>query len=182
MEVNSEPTPRSRLLVALLAAMALAACVATGSAGSAGAIPAAPDPTNATYRIERDTVTLTNGRAEREAAPGSASKVITILGSERASADLDGDGRPDTVVILTHQPGGSGTFSYVAVLLNGATGVSAAPAALLGDRIKVSALRFDGRAVVVDVLERAPGDPLSASPTVAKTKRFVVDQGALVAQ
>lgn len=180
--MNSEPLCRSGLLVALLAATGLIACVPTGSAGSAGSAPAAPDPTNATYRIERDTVMLTNGRAEREAAPGSATKVITTLGTERASADLDGDGRLDTVVILTYQPGGSGSFSYVAALLNGSTGVSATPAVLLGDRIRMSALRTDGRAIVVELLERAPGDPLTASPTVARTKRFVVDHGALIAQ
>ena len=170
---------RSHLVVLLVAA----AVVGCGPASSTrAAAPAAPDPTNATFRIERDVVTLANGRAEREAAPGSATKVVTVLGSERATADLDSDGRPDTVVVLTQQPGGSGTFAYVAVLLNGAAGVTTVPAALLGDRIKVTALRSDGPAIVVELLDRAAGEPLTASPTVAKTKRFLVSGGALVAQ
>lgn len=176
---------RARGIVALAGATVLlaVACAPAGTAGSPGAATAAaPDPTNATYRIERDTVTLSGGRAERAAAPGSATKVITTLGDARTTADVDDDGRPDTIVILVHQPGGSGTFYYLATLLNIAAGVTATPAILLGDRIRVSAVRADGRAIVVELLESAAGEPLAASPTVARTKRFVVDKGALIAQ
>ena len=155
--------------------VALAACVAPSTAGS----PGAPDPANATYRIERDTVTLTNGRAEREAAPGSATKVVTTLADPRVNGDVDGDGRADAVVILVNQPGGSGTFYYLAALLNGAAGVTATPAVLLGDRIKVNAVRLEGRVVVVDLLDRSAGQPMAASPTVPITKRFAIDGGAL---
>src|SRR5439155_13664210 len=135
----------------------------------------------ATFKIERDTVALVNGRAEREAAPGSATKVTTTLAGPRGSGDVDGDGRPDTVVILIYQPGGSGTFFYVAALLNVSGGVTTTPAVLLGDRIKVTGVKLDGRTIVV-VLDRTAGQPLSESPSVASTKRFVVDRGALVAQ
>jgi hypothetical protein len=141
----------------------------------------APDPMNGTYRIEKDTVTLANGRAEREAAPGSATKVVTTVADQRIG-DLDGDGRNDAVVILVHQPGGSGTFYYVAALLNAPGGATATPAVLLGDRIKVSALKLDGQRIVVDLLERGAGQPFTASPTVASTKRFVIERGVLVSQ
>ena len=163
--------------VALIATAALATACAAGVAS-----PGAPDAASATYRIERDTVTLTNGRAEREAAPGSATKVVTALTDLRASGDVDGDERTDTAVILTHQAGGSGTFYYVAVLLNTSAGVTAVPAVLLGDRIGAKALRIDGRDVVVDLLDRASGQPFAASPTVPVTKRFVIAGGALVAR
>jgi hypothetical protein len=157
------------------------ACAPTGTALSP-ATPSAPDPLNATFRVERDTVALANGRAEREAAPGSATKVVTTLGDQRATGDLDGDGRPDSAVILVRQPGGSGTFYYVATLLGRADGATATPAILLGDRITVTAVRLDGAAIVVDMLGRAAGDPLTASPTVPIVKRFVVDRGELVAR
>ena len=76
----------------------------------------------------------------------------------------------------------TGAPAYVAVLLNAAGGVTTAPAVLLGDRIKVTGVKLEGRTIVVDVLDRTAGQPLSESPSVASTKRFVVDRGALIAQ
>jgi hypothetical protein len=173
MKIGSQHRGRRAARVMPMLALLAAAC-------APAATPSAPDPMNATFQLERSTVTLANGRAEREAAPGSATKVVTSLTDRRASGDVDGDGRADAVVVLTHQPGGSGTFYYVAALLNTSAGVTATPAILLGDRIMVNALRLDGRAIVVELLDRAAGQPLTASPTVASTKRFEVDRGALV--
>ena len=116
----------------------------------------APDPSNATFKIESDTVTLVAGRAEREAA--------------------------DTVVVLLYQAGGSGTFFYLAALINGTSGVTPTPAVLLGDRVKVTGVKLDGRAITVDLLDRSAGQPLTASPSVATTRHYVVDRGALIAQ
>ncbi len=172
--------PTVSFVVAILRATA---CQPAGTAasGATGSV-AAPDPKNASYAIEKLTVTLASGRAEREAAPGSAAKVITTLGDQRATGDVDGDGRPDTAVILVQQPGGSGTFYYVAALLNAPGGIVATPAVLLGDRITVSGLRIDGRTTLIDRLDRAAGQPLTASPSVAGTKRFAVDRRALLPQ
>jgi len=176
------PSLPSVLLLAL-ALLVVAACAPTGTAASGVTSSVSPpDPLNATFTIERDTVALVNGRAEREAAPGSATKVTTTLADPRVSGDADGDGRPDTVVVLIYQPGGSGTFFYVAALLNATGGVTTTPAVLLGDRIKVTGVKLDGRTIVVEVLDRTAGQPLSESPSIASTKRFVVDRGALVAQ
>lgn len=172
---------------ALVAAalMLLPACAQTGTAASGGAgapNAAAPDPASATYKIDKDTVTLANGRAEREAAPGSASKIVTTLTDKRTTGDVDGDGRADAIVVLASQPGGSGTFYYVAVLLNGASGVTSTPAMLLGDRVAVTGVRLDGTTIVIEFLDHASGQPLASSPSVATTKRFGVAQGALVAR
>src|SRR5216117_3844417 len=176
-------TLRNVLLLAVALVAACAACAPTGTATSgvtSSVVP--PDPSNATFKIDRETVALVNGRAEHETAPGSATKVTTTLADLRVSGDVDGDGRPDTVVVLIYQPGGSGTFFYVAALLNVTGGVTAMPAILLGDRIKVTGVKLDGHAIVVDVLDRSAGQPLTESPSVVSTKRFVVDHGALVAQ
>jgi hypothetical protein len=171
------------VLLLALALVVVAACAPTGTAASGVTSSVSPpDPSNATFKIERDTVALVNGRAEREAAPGSATKVTTTLADPRVSGDVDGDGRPDTVVVLIYQPGGSGTFFYIAALLNATGGVTTTPAVLLGDRIKVTGVKLDGRTIVVDVLDRTAGQPLSESPSVAATKRFVIDRGALVAR
>ena len=153
----------------------LAACQSTTAVAS-------PDPANATFTIERDSITLTAGRAEREAAPGSASKIVTTLAELRATGDVDSDGRSDTVVVLVHHPGGSGTFYYLSVLLNAESGAKATPALLLGDRIGIKTVRLDGPTVIVELLERQASQPLATSPSVAVTKRFAVQGGALVAR
>jgi len=172
-----------KIVILAVAVVVAVACEPTGTAASRAASSVSPpDPANATFKIERDTVALTNGHAEREAAPGSVTKVTTTLGDPRASGDVDGDGRADAVVILVYQPGGSGTFYYVAALLNLTSGVTATPAILLGDRIKVTGVKLDGRAIVVDLLERSSNQPLSESPSFASTKRFVIDRGALIPQ
>ena len=170
------------VLILAVALVVAVACEPTGTAAGVTSSASPPDPPNATFKIERDTVALVNGRAEHEAAPGSATKVTTTLADPRVSGDLDGDGRPDTVVVLVSQPGGSGTLFYVAALLNATGGVTTTPAVLLGDRIKVTSVKLDGRTIVVEVLDRTASQPLSESPSVASTKRFVVDRGALVAQ
>ena len=145
-----------------------------------GAPVAAPDAANATYQIERASVTLVAGRAEVPAAPGSAAKAVTTLGS-RATGDLDGDGRQDVAAILVQQPGGTGMFTYVAVLQNLAGGVKATNAVLVGDRVNVQAIRVDGRTVVIEYLDRRPGEPFSATPSVATTKKLVLSDGQLIA-
>ena len=155
-----------------LLVLALTACAAGAS----------PDPANATFTIEGQKVTLVGGRAERAAAPGSTATVVTTLGDQRAQGDFDGDGRQDVAVTLVHQPGGSGTFIYVALLLNPQTGATATNAVLIGDRIKVNAVRADGTAAVVEFMDRRPGEPLSAAPSVLTTKRLVVRDGKLAAQ
>ena len=155
---------------------------ASGTAGSDGTTLQPPDPRNATYRIDTSFLTLTNGKLEREAAPGSATKIVTTVADVQTTGDVDGDGRPDTVVILVNRPGGSGTFYYVAVLLNAASGVTATPALLLGDRITVNAVKLDAKTIVVDMLDRAPGQPMTSSPSASVTKRFAVVGGELKAQ
>jgi hypothetical protein len=167
-------------LVIAIAFLILPGCAPTGTAASGGATTvAAPDPANATFIIEKNSVTLTNGRAEKEAAPGSSTKIVTTLTDKRVTGDVDGDGRADSIVILTYQPGGSGTFYYVAALLNGASGVTTTPAVLLGDRIAVNGVRLDGATIVVDTLDRASGQPFTTSPSVSVTRRFAVTNGAL---
>ena len=174
---------RGLLLVGALALAGSfgASCAQTSGAASGGTV-VAPDASNATFKIEKDSITLVKGRSERPSAPGSATAAVTTLGDQTTSGDVDGDGRADTIVILVNQPGGSGTFYYVSALLNTASGVAATPAVMLGDRVKVDRVRLDGNTIVVDLLDRAPGQPMSTSPAVAVTKRFTVDAATLKAQ
>ena len=160
--------PMRRIGIAL--ALALAACSTP---------VAAPDAANTSFQIEKTSVALANGRAEAPVAPGSAAKAVTTL-TRKAVGDIDGDGRDDVAVVLVHEPGGSGSFTYVAVVLNPTTGAKATNTVLIGDRVAGQAVRLDGKTVVIDYLDRRAGEAFSVAPSVPTTKRFVIKSGALV--
>jgi hypothetical protein len=149
--------------------------------GCSGAPTKAPDPRDATYTIGEDTITLTDGRYEAAAAPGSASKrVVTLLPEKTATGDLNGDGITDTAVILVDQPGGSGSFYYLAALPGPATDKPVSlPAVLLGDRIIVDTVTIACQKVTVDYLDRKLSEPMSAPPSVKVTKAFTIKDGEL---
>ncbi len=139
-----------------------------------------PDPAEATYAIDRRTVTLHSGVAEEPAAPGSAAKATTRLLDQRATGDLDADGRPDVAALLSFSGGGSGTFYYVAALLNLGNGKGEATnVILLGDRVRLEAVRIEGGRIVVEMLDRKPGEPLAAPPSVKLSRTFGVQTKTL---
>ena len=69
------------------------------------------------YVIDGTRIKLENGLAETEAAPGSASKIVTRYFGNELKTDLDGDGSDDVVFLVTQERGGSGTFFYAVAAL-----------------------------------------------------------------
>lgn len=160
----------------LLAILAMLVMSCQGAAESK-----APEAANATYTVEGRSVTLSNGVAEEAAAPGSATKIRTKLSEMQAVGDLDGDRKPDIVVVLIRDPGGSGTFYYLAAVLNDAAGVGKATnAQLLGDRIVVENLSVGSGQITVEYLTRREREPMAAAPSVKVTKKFAVKDSKLV--
>ena len=157
-----------RIPLALL--LALAAC---------GAATQPPDAANATFQLDNTSVALASGHAEAPVAPGSAAKAVTTLKGS-VVGDLDGDGRVDTAALLLHEPGGSGSFTYVAVVLNPGAGAKTTNAVLIGDRVSGQTVRLDGKTVVLEYLDRRAGEAFTVAPSVPTTKRFVIRDGALV--
>ena len=96
-------------------------------------IPMRLDPSNISYRIDGKEVDLTNGRREKEAAPGSVSKITTAVLGSPAVGDLNDDGRPDAALILFQNTGGTGTFIYASAAINRKNGYHGTNAVLLGE-------------------------------------------------
>lgn len=143
-----------------------------------GAMPA-KSPRDATYLIEGEPVRLQGGRAVRPAAPGAATIIRTRVLGAPTYGDVDGDGDSDAVLFLVQDPGGSGTFYYVAAAHKVDGGYRGGTAVLIGDRITPQRLDLVHGVVVADYLERAPGEPMAADPALARTVYLMLEGGAL---
>lgn len=147
--------------------------------------PALPDSClkNGTYLVDGQPITLVDGIAETELAPGSASKQVTRYFGNGVNIDLNSDGWLDAAFLLQQDSGGSGTFYYVAAALHTADGCQGTNALFLGDRIAPQSTTLDpGNAsqVVVSYADRKAGEPMSSAPTLAVSRAFKLDNGSLV--
>lgn len=94
--------------------------------------------------------------------------------------DLNEDGRDDVVFLITHKPGGSGTFYYVVVALNTNNGYIGSDGYLLGDRIapqttEVSRNPRHKNVIVVNYADRDRGEPMTAQPSMGKSAYLKLD-------
>ncbi|MDO9444659.1 MAG: hypothetical protein Q7K37_05035 [Dehalococcoidia bacterium] len=144
------------------------------------AAPAPASHRDTAYEVEAQVVTLVGGMAETAAAPGSASRVTTRFFGNEAKGDLNGDGNEDIAFLLTQDGGGSGTFFYVVVALRTDDGYTGTNAVLLGDRVAPQSTEIDGTELIVNYAERAPGEPMTAQPSVGVSKYLKVVDGQLV--
>jgi hypothetical protein len=128
---------------------------------------------NATYEIDGKPVALKAGSNETD---GTNTEVFF---SNDSAGDLNGDGIPDTIFLLTQQTGGSGTFYYVTAALNTYTGSEGLNAILLGDRITPVGTELKDGQIIVKYLDRKPNEPMTAAPSVPVTENFKFTNGRL---
>lgn len=123
---------------------------------------------------------LKDGRWEGTpaAAAGTALKPTVVLSPRRESGDLDGDGVPETALLLTSEPGGSGSFVYLVIAAWRGDRVVDLATTLLGDRVRVRSLKIAGGKLLVDIQQGAPGDP-ACCPTQLATRTFTLKGGQL---
>ena len=132
------------------------------------------DYKSAEYVIEGERIKLSNGFAEAQTPPGSASRTVTRYFGNELKTDVNGDGREDVVFLLTQQRGGSGTFFYAVAALNTQAGYVGSDGYLLGDRIAPQSTVESPNprhvnVIVVNYADRRPNEPVTAPPTVNKS-------------
>lgn len=142
--------------------------------------PSTADYKNATYLIEGQFITLTDGSFEVESAPGSATRITTRYFGNEAFADLNDDGKEDVAFLLTQTSGGSGTFFYVVVALQTETGYEGTNAVFLGDRIAPQTTNIQNGIIIVNYADRNPGEPFTVQPSLGVSKYFKVIDNVLV--
>lgn len=136
---------------------------------------------NATYSLGKESITLVNGLFEKNAAPGSSTVNRTQVWDKPVIGDLNADNVADAALCLINSPGGSGTFYYIAAYVKDSQtqNYKGTNAILLGDRIQVSEISIENNIITVVYNDRNPNEAMSATPTVAVSRKFVVDNGSL---
>lgn len=108
---------------------------------------------------------------------GSSRQKIAL--QTHASGDLDQDGVADAAVVLVENSGGSGSFIYLAAVLD-KNGVPVNNSTiLLGDRVKVQSVQVTDGQIVVMALTHAPEDPLCC-PTQQAEITYQLEAGQLI--
>jgi hypothetical protein len=174
--------PKLYLILAsmMVTVMVLAACTPAATPATAAEMLPLASYKDATFQINGKLIALVNGLSEAEAAPGSASRIITRYFGNDAIGDLNGDGKEDVAFLLTQDSGGSGTFYYVVVALRTATGYQGTNAVLLGDRIAPQTTNIENGIVVVNYADRKPDESFAIKPSLGISKYLKVIDSKLV--
>jgi heat shock protein HslJ len=97
-----------------------------------------------------------------------------------AFGDLNGDGLEDAVVLLVESSGGSGSFVYMAALLNQSGNAFNIATQFLSDRARVEALAIAEGVITLEMVAHGPEDPMCCpSQQVIETWEL---QGGTLAQ
>lgn len=129
------------------------------------------DGRSASFTVDGQLVTLTNGVSQVPAAPGSASMETTRYFGNEAMGDLTGDGKNDIAFLVSRDTGGSGLFYYAVVAYATPSGYKTTNAFLIGDRIAPQSTYIpkNSQELQVNFAERKPGEPMTTPPSVGAT-------------
>lgn len=136
-------------------------------------------PANASYRIENNWIQLENGRAQKPAAPGSASLILVTAHGDILFRDITNDGDDDAVLFLTYQGGGSGTFYYLTAALYEKGGYQGTNGIFLGDRISSPVAKVKNGLITVEFYDRMPDESMTAPPSISVKRFFILSDSRL---
>ena len=110
--------------------------------------------------IYDEPIQLEDGRYEGEPfdPEGSSRPRVGLVEDFLLTSDLDGDGREEAIVMLWESSGGSGTYTYLAVLGREGSDVVNLATADIGDRVQLRDSRISGNLVELDVVQAGPED------------------------
>jgi hypothetical protein len=136
---------------------------------------------NAEYQgIYQEPIQLANGTYEGEPfVEGGASRPTVAFIEPYAFGDLNGDGVDDAAVLLVESSGGSGSFVYLAAVLNQEGTPENADTLLLGDRVQVQSLTIADGQISVTMLTHGPDDPMCC-PTQEVQQTYELQENRLV--
>jgi heat shock protein HslJ len=149
----------------------------------AGSAPPGLSPqelANATYPtqyVPAGSVTLENGRFSEPVAPDSATEVKVSLTRWLAYGELND--QPAAALVLVSDPGGSGTFYDLYVMVSQNSQPVSLASTMLGDRVQINSMTIENSQIVVDMVQAGPEDPFCC-PTQQVIKSFELQGEELV--
>jgi heat shock protein HslJ len=143
-----------------LMAMTMAVVLAAGQ--PAPAAPTIDQLKGATYNGINDApVALKEGAWEGKPVSGGSTKSRVVLqAASLVTGAVTAEGAPEAVVLLRKSSGGTGTFTFMAVVADRGGKIENVATAPLGDREQVRSLSIVDRRIVVDVIAHGPGEPM----------------------
>jgi len=120
---------------------------------------------------------LVNGEYREPVASGSATETVVKLTHHITFGKLDG--KEVAAVILVTDPGGSGTFYDLALLVKGPEGWTNQEVAFLGDRIKIHSLAITNDGIMISITKQGPGDAMCCPPKEI-IQEFIFSDGRLI--
>jgi heat shock protein HslJ len=122
-------------------------------------------------------VQLAGGEYREQAAPGSATETVVMLTDQVAVGELNG--QPAAAVILVTDPGGSGTFYDLAIVIEQDGQLVNVATTSLGDRVQINSLSIEDGQVVVDMVTHGQDDPMCC-PTKQVSQTYALEGDQLV--
>ncbi len=133
------------------------------------------DVKNLTYNVGGETFNLIGGSAVNEIVPNSSSKNTLSIFGDPVYGDLNSDNQNDAAIILVNTLGGSGTFYYAVLAIDGNGKYKATNAILLGDRVAPQTVEIHDGIAVFNYAERKAGEPMTTRPSIGKSLRVIYD-------
>jgi len=116
---------------------------------------------NLSYQgIHAQTVKLRDGVYEGPTfdAGGASRLRVELIEQLMVSGDMTGDGNNEAAVFLTASSGGSGTYTYLAIVTKSGFSYQNIATENLGDRVQVRSLRLAEGTLILDLITAGPDD------------------------
>lgn len=150
---------------------------------STSALPPTLDElNNATFTgIDTNPIKLVNGVFE--GAPyvsgGASRQRIELLDAQPVTGDLNGDGVSETVVFLSEDNGGTGTYLYMAIMGRSKGKIVTIATVRLGDRLGVRSILIDKGQISLELLQHGAKDA-ACCPSELVTRTWSLERTGLV--
>ena len=129
--------------------------------------------------VEGGVVRLQNGEYTAPAAPGSAEQIVVRVLNKSAMGDLNGDGKPERVALISSSSGGTGVFIDLAVFAEDGQTPRHVASARLGDRVRVVGLSIESGLISVEMDQHSEVDPMCC-PTQRAIRTFRMEGDSLM--
>ena len=137
------------------------------------------DPFNATYMVDNQEISFTEGVATID-IPNSEQSIIYKIWGMPAYGSLNNSSNKDAGLIIEQTGSGSGVFYYVSASMNYDQGYKGTNSILLGDRVAIQNIGItDSKSILVNYADRMPNEPMTTSPSLGVSKYFEVEDDIL---